>query len=121
MKTAAFFLLCASPAMAEMTCTLQNTNCIDDCPQTTVIFDVDPNQFVAPLDPNDPPRRQITTVTLNGATFTAEAIMMQGGIVGFHEDAVELGSRLMIVQADGTARLTMQPSSQTLTGLCETS
>jgi hypothetical protein len=46
--------------------------------------------------------------------------MMDGGIVGLHRDAGETARALMIVQADGSARLTLEPENQTLLGTCIT-
>ena len=98
---------------------LTDAACTTDCAQTHVQFSIDASQFVAPQSPDDPPRRQITHVVLDDARFVAQAIMMDGGIRGFHEDAGELGSRLMIVHADGSARLNLQPQNRQLVGECE--
>lgn len=108
----------ASPAFAELDCILHDPTCTADCTPTSVRFAIDPAQFVAAQNPDDPPRRQITTVTMNDSPFIAEAIMMQGGVRGFHEDAESLGSRLMIVKPNGSARLTLQPQNKTLIGQC---
>ena len=97
---------------------MMNDLCVDDCSEHTVQFKIDETQFAPALNPNDPPRRQVTFVTMGGAQFVAEAILMPGGIRGFYEEAGELGSRLMIVQDDGSARLSLQPSGQILTGNC---
>ncbi|WP_296419189.1 hypothetical protein [Pseudooctadecabacter sp.] len=97
--------------MTQEACTLL-------CDTMQVTFDIDPNQFVNPQSPDEPPRRQVTQVTMDDATFTAQAIMMAGGIEGFHEDAGALGSRLMIVRADGSARLTLQPANTRWVGMC---
>ena len=119
MKTlAALACILAGPAAANLSCSLTDKTCDTDCAVTSVQFHIDKNQFVDAQSPADPPRRQITNVTMGNRTFTAQAIMMDGGILGFHEDAGEIGSALMIVQADGTARLRLQPSNQTLTGTC---
>ena len=109
----------AVPAVANsVTCVLQNTICVRDCAEMQVAFDIDASQFAPPLNPDDPPRRQVTMVRMDGATFAAEAIMLPGGVVGFHEDAGALGRRLMIVQPDGRARLTLQPQNEVWSGLC---
>jgi len=108
----------AGPAAAQWACVLTNEMCSTLCAKTTVSFAIDSNQFVAPHSPQDPPRRQVTTVTMNDATFVAEAIMMSGGVQGFHEDAGALGRRLMIVQPDGRARLSIQPQNIQLSGIC---
>ena len=116
--TAATLGLMGSGAQADLNCTLTNDVCLIDCVQMKVRFEIDPNQFVAPQSPNDPPRRQVTSVTMDDIQFSAEAIMLAGGVVGFHEDAGEIGRRLMIVQPNGAARLSLQPSNEIWTGLC---
>lgn len=83
-----------------------------------VAFDSDASQFAPPLNPDDPPRTQVTIVRMDGATFAAEAIMLPGGVVGFHEDAGAHGRRLMIVQRGGRARLALQPQNEVWSGLC---
>lgn len=110
--------LAATPAAAQLDCTLQNEACIRNCTQMSATFAIDATQFVARQDPDDPPRRQITNVQMDDARFIAEAIVLPGGVVGFYEDAGALGSRLMIVQPDGSARLIMQPQNQTWRGTC---
>ncbi len=108
----------AAPAAADLSCLLSDANCLTDCEETSVRFSVDASQFVAPQDPNDPPRRQVSDVTIGERRFTAQAIMMDGGVSGFHEDAGEMGSALMVVQSDGSARLILQPENRTLLGRC---
>lgn len=112
--------LLADQASAELSCGLTDVTCDTNCAVTSVQFHVDKSQFVDAQDPADPPRRQVTQVTMGARMFNAQAIMMDGGILGFHEDAGEIGSALMIVQADGSARLLLQPENQTLTGGCTT-
>lgn len=114
--------LWATPALAQdLICVMEDPFCTQGCSPLDIAFSIDSSQFAAPQDPNDPPRRQITTVNYGDTTFVATAIMMPGGIVGFHEDAGALGSRLMIVQSSGQARLTLQPLNTTLTGSCQQS
>lgn len=109
-----------APALmaAAFSCVLTDMACAMLCEETRVSFAIEPAQFVDPISPNDPPRRQTTQVAMNDARFVAQAIMMPGGVFGFHEDAGELGRRLMIVRADGSARLSLRPSNVTLTGTC---
>lgn len=121
MKAAAALLLIAGPSWAQINCTLTMPDCTTDCASMSVSFEIDASQFVAPQNPNDPPRRQITTVDMDGARFVAQAIMLPGGVRGFHEEAGALGSRLLIVQPDGTARLSLQPQNQTWLGACTSS
>ena len=99
-------------------CTLQDQACLNDCVAMSVRFDIDRAQFVAAIDANEPPRRQVTFVTMDDQSFSATAILFPGGVSGFHEDAGEIGSRLMIVQPDGSARLALQPSNQVWIGMC---
>jgi hypothetical protein len=111
-------LIATQGAAQDQTCTLQDQACVTDCATMTVSFEIDRAQFVAPVDPNDPPRRQVTFVTMDNQSFSATAILFPGGVSGFHEDAGELGSRLMIIQPDGSARLALLPSHQTWVGSC---
>lgn len=108
----------ATSAAAEQTCTLRPHPCAGNCDTISVRFAIDPNQFVDAQDAGDPPRRQITQVTLDGATFMAEALMFPGGVTGFHEGTGDLARRLMIVQPDGAARLVVDPPTRVWTGTC---
>ena len=117
-RTVALLVGLAGPVQAGWSCDLMRENCEGECQTANVRFHIDPNQFVAPQNPNEPPRRQVTQVTMDRALFRAEAILMQSGAEGFYADAEAMGRRLMIVQPDGRARLTMQPQNITLTGQC---
>lgn len=117
-KTFVGILLAGQAHAQDYICYMRELPCASECSDTTVEFSIDTSQFAAPQDPNDPPRRQVTQVTLDDTSFSAEAIWMSGGIRGFHHDAGALGSRLMIVQREGYARLSLQPENQTLTGFC---
>ena len=119
-RLAAVLCVMAVPAAADLYCRLIDSTCLTDCAETSVRFSIDASQFVAPQDPSDPPRRQVSDVTMGDRRFNAQAIMMDGGIVGFHQDAGETARALMIVQADGSARLTLEPENQTLLGTCIT-
>ena len=118
-KYAPLIILCATPLGADMICSVQDETCSGSCPQTAVQFSIDPSQFVDPQDPNDPPRQQITQVTMDAQQFRAHAIMMEGGIIGFHNDS-ERGSTLMLVQKDGAPRHTVQPDNRNLASFCVT-
>lgn len=109
---------CLSQSADAWTCSMTQDTCLSNCETLNVAFQIDPAQFAPPLDRNDPPQRQVTRVTYGPANFVAEALRMEGGIEGFFEDAGDLGSRLMIVQPDGTARLSVQPSNVIWTGIC---
>lgn len=114
---AAALSLAATPLWA-LDCTLTRDGCVADCQTIAVSFNIDAAQFAQPQDPNDPPRRQMTTVQMDRAVFVAEAILMPGGARGFYEDAGALGSRLMIVQTNGNTRMALQPSGQIWVGQC---
>ncbi|MEL6958482.1 MAG: hypothetical protein AAGL89_05960 [Pseudomonadota bacterium] len=107
----------AGPASA-WECALTLQDCFDNCDKMQVRFEIDDSQFAPPINPNDPPRRQVTLVEMDGARFAAEALKMGGGIEGFYEEAGELGSRLMIVQPNGSARLSLRPINEVWTGQC---
>ncbi len=119
-RLAAVLCVLAVPTAADLSCRLTDSTCLTDCAKTSVRFSIDASQFVAPQDPSDPPRRQVSDVAMGDGRFNAQAIMMDGGIVGFHRDAGETARALMIVQADGSARLTLEPENQTLLGTCIT-
>jgi hypothetical protein len=119
-RLAVVLCITGAPAAADLFCSLTDASCQTDCAETSVRFSIDASQFVAPQDPSDPPRRQVSDVTMGDRRFYAQAIMMDGGIVGFHETASDPGSALMIVQSDGYARLTLEPENRTLLGTCIT-
>lgn len=65
-------------------------------------FDLDTASFAPPLDPNDPPYRRISRVTLNDGGFTAESILSETGQRGFWSPD---RGWLLTVERDGAARL----------------
>ena len=111
-------LPCAAPAAAGVfACQMTEADC-PTCAPLPVTFTLTRAQFVGPQHPNDPPRRTTSRVEMDGTAFTAEAILMKTGAAGFYDDAGPQGTRLLIVQPDGTARYTEQPEGRTLTGTC---
>ncbi len=124
MKAAlAFLAVMASPASAQLVeCTLSapcpGTVCVGE--NVAVRFEIDRSQFAPPIDPKEPPRNKVTHVRMGGFGFAAEPILM-GDVLGFWEDAEALGNRMLIVQPDGTARYSEQPSGKDMTGTCEVS
>ncbi|MCG6902842.1 MAG: hypothetical protein LJE68_09190, partial [Rhodobacter sp.] len=76
------------------------------------------NQFAPAHDRAEPPRRKVTMVDLDGATFAAEPMLI-GDVRGFWEDAEAMGSRIFTMQADGSAIYTEDPAGLRLTGTCE--
>lgn len=106
-------LLCATlsgPAMAEV------VSC--DLSGTPVRFTIDRAQFAPALDPAEPPRRQVTTVTMDGTTFPAEPILM-GGVRGFWAAARDGSEKMMVMQSDGSAAYADSATGQRITGTCE--
>ena len=91
--------------------------CVMDNGQS-LAFAIDRNQFVAPQDPNDPPRRKITQVTFGEMQFAAEPFVI-GPVRGFHADGLGGTSVMFSVAADGTATYANTRSGKTLTGTCE--
>jgi hypothetical protein len=81
-----------------------------------VRFSIDASQFVAPQDPSDPPRRQVKSVTM-GTVAQRTSQAMDGGIVGFHQDAGETARALMIVSRRIGAP-DLEPENQTPLGTC---
>lgn len=72
--------------------------------QLRLRFDIDPASFSPPLDAKDPPRRQVSRVTIGARpSFEAEALLSRGGTRGFWSG----GHGVMLTRApDGTARMT---------------
>ncbi len=81
-------------------------------------FAIDRTQFVAPQDPNDPPRRKISQVSLGDKRFPAEPFII-GPVRGFHADGLGGSSVMFSVVADGSAKLANTRTGETLTGTCE--
>ncbi|WP_323768617.1 hypothetical protein [Antarctobacter sp.] len=65
-------------------------------------FDLDTASFAPPLDPNEPPRRRVSRVTLGDDGFTAEAILSENGQRGFWSPD---RGWLLTMDRDGAARL----------------
>ena len=83
-----------------------------------VNFNIDPNQFVAPIDVNEPPRNKVTVVESAGQLFRAEPIRMDTGMRGFW--AIAQGSEhLLTIQSDGSAIYSQGSDGHMLTGTCE--
>ncbi|MGP6088362.1 hypothetical protein [Antarctobacter jejuensis] len=79
-------------------------------------FTFEPASFAPALDPADPPRRQVSRVTVEGATFEAEALLTGDGTRGFWA----AGRGLMLTRApDGAARLTDDAHAAPWHGHCE--
>ena len=88
-----------------------------DLSGVAVRFEIDPSQFAPAHNPADPPRRQITTVQMDGAEFLAEPFMI-ADTRGFW--AAQNGAEVVLVmQADGTAIYTDARVDAPLTGTCE--
>lgn len=100
----------AEPALAEVvTCDLSGV---------PVQFEIDQSQFAPAVDPNEPPRRRVTTVQLGPTSFLAEAMRM-GDMRGFSVEGTEGTEMMMVMQGDGTAMLKNALTGTKLTGTCE--
>ncbi len=84
----------------------------------SLTFAIDRNQFVAPQDAGDPPRRKVTQVSFGDMHFPAEPFLI-GPVRGFHADGLGGTSVMFSVAADGTATYANTRSGETLTGTCE--
>ncbi len=110
MIRAALTCLATTAHADDITCMMENGE--------TLAFAIDRNQFVAPQDPNDPPRRKISQVTFGDMRFPAEPFLI-GPVRGFHADGLGGSSVMFSVAADGTATYANTRSGETLTGTCE--
>ena len=109
-RLATFCALLAGPIAAEtITCDLGGD---------MLRFTIDHSQFVNPQDPNDPPRRKITTVQYADKQFPAEPIVM-GDLRGFHAEGLGGTAALFIVQPGGAAALTNHKLGQRIEGTCQ--
>lgn len=85
-----------------------------DCAMTrgdaslTLRFDIDPASFAPALDAGDPPRRQVSRVTVGDSGFMAEAILSETGQRGFWAPA---RNWLLTMERDGKARLSAAQGS----------
>lgn len=111
MKMAA--VLCATIAAPACADTV-----ICDFSGVPVAFAIDASQFAPAQDASDPPRRQVTTVQMGDAAFSAEPFII-GDTRGFwttQEDGAEV---LLVMQPDGTAVYSDTRDGTPMTGTCE--
>ena len=85
---------------------------------SALAFRIDPNQFVTAVTPEEPIRRKVTLVRMDGATVEAEPFLL-GEIRGFHALPPQGGSIMFTVMPDGTATRSEVGSDARLTGQCE--
>ena len=114
-------LLAGAPVLAErVECRLSapcpgNGICVQDA--VPLAFEIDRNQFVAPVDANEPPRNKVTQVDLGGVKFAAEPLII-GETLGFWEDAEAMGERMFTLGPDGQGLYTEWPAGVELSGEC---
>jgi len=91
------------------------------CPPDPIIvrFTIDRNQFASAISSDEPPRNKVTTVTIGTEQFTAEPILMAGGVRGFWKESFE-GSHLLTFSV-GDDAVYSRPIGQRLIGECEVS
>jgi len=117
----AVLLAQASPAIAEsIVCTVAPP-CPDgvvcEAAPVTVAFDINRDEFAPPVDPNEPPRRKVTTVQMGDARFPAEAIVM-GDVRGFWAEGGGGSHVLFMVHGDGTAHYVDDLTGLRMEGTC---
>lgn len=100
----------SAAAADEIRCVMEN--------DSEIAFAIDRNQFVAPQDAADPPRRKVTTVTHDDVSYPAEPFLI-GKVRGFYADGLGGSSIMFSVAADNSAKLTNTRSGLSLTGRCE--
>ena len=121
MKLALAALLMSGPVMADrVECRLSapcpgSGICVQDI--VPLSFEIDRNQFVAPVDANEPPRNKVTQVDLGGVKFAAEPLII-GDMMGFWEDAEAMGERMFTLGPDGMGLYTEWPAGVELSGEC---
>ncbi len=86
------------------------------CPVVELSFTIDSDQFALPYSPDEPPRKKVTTVTTGAARFSAEPILMAGGVRGFWAETFE-GTHLLTF-APGKEAVYSRPIGERLTGTC---
>jgi hypothetical protein len=96
------------------TCTLTG----DDATMA-VRFQIDRAQLAPPVSKDDPPRRVVAQVEMDGRRLVAEAVALPGGWAGFHSDAPPDVEILMIVDPEGAASLSI--GDRMWRGACEAS
>ena len=114
-------VLAATALYAErVDCTLTSLCEGADCAgePIPVHFEIDRNQFTAPIDGNEPPQVKVTHVDMDGVRFAAEPIVI-GQTLGFWEDAQALGARMLVMQPDGQAKYSETATGRRLSGRCE--
>ncbi|SMX50616.1 hypothetical protein [Maliponia aquimaris] len=76
-------MLCALATAAPATPVAYACDLIRDAETLRLTFDIDPVSFAPAVDPNDPPRRQVSHVALGNDRFEAEAVLTEDGTRGF--------------------------------------
>ncbi|MFZ5961744.1 hypothetical protein ACOXXX_02235 [Thalassococcus sp. BH17M4-6] len=105
------------PALGDvLDCTLQAE---DAAVESRLRFEIDRRQFAPATSPNEPPRQVRSYVTQDGVRYVAEPFLMQGGVRGFWAENRQGGSALLVIEADGAAKMTDQALGLALTGTCE--
>lgn len=88
-----------------------------------VVVTFDTAAFAPPLVRGEPPRRAVAVATFGGQTrMVGEPIWLDGGrVTGFWADADMLGSAMLVVGEDGSARLSREPDGTAWRGTCNRS
>lgn len=89
-----------------------------DAEPVALRFDIDRNQFVDAVNPNEPPRRKITQVAMGARQFPAEPFLI-GDVRGFWAEGLGGSDSIFVVNADGSAKFSNPQMGETLIGTCE--
>ncbi len=97
-------LTCLAPMAAadSLACEVAAPCPTGGCEAVAIAFDINRDEFAPAHDPNEPPRRKVTTVQMGNARFPAEAIVM-GESRGFWAEGGGGAHVLFMVHADGSA------------------
>ena len=83
-----------------------------------VTFQIDRNQFIDAVSPEEPIRRKVTFVQMGDARFPAEPFII-GDARGFHAEGMGGSQVMFVVQPDGSATYANTTSGDKRAGTCE--
>ncbi len=108
--------VCALVLMPGMAAAGEVWRC--DLEGTALRFELDRNDLWPGIE-GEPPRRVLGRADVDGARMRPEVFAMPDGTVGFHEDAGEVGQRMLVISPEGQALYSDTGSGASRSGLCE--
>jgi len=114
-------VMASSVSADSLLCTLSapcNDRTACDTKPVSLSFDIDRNQFVDAVNPNEPPRRKITQVEMGARPFPAEPFLI-GDVRGFWAEGPGGSDSIFVVNADGSAKYSNPQMGEALVGICE--